>query len=111
VQDRFDLPLDQGNVGVAGHDNNPDAPIMQLIDQIICQLTGSEPNVHQRNIDCPLGSQTGGGGGGSDGSGYIRPALFKQALHSCADLPRIFDHENAQAIEVRGPRLQIMLAV
>jgi hypothetical protein len=61
-------------------------------------------DVHQGNVNCPLGDQTGGVGHGGNWSRHVRPARFKQALQLCADLPRIFDHQNTQAIKVHGFR-------
>jgi len=91
---------------VTGDNNDPNTPIVQLIDQDIGPLAAAKAEVDERNVWDLLGDQTLGRGGRGDGSSYVRPASLEQALHGNADVPAIFDHKDTHSVQIRGCGLQ-----
>lgn len=92
--------------GVAGDHDDSNTSIVQLTDQGIGALAAAETEVDERNIGGLLADQMLSRGGRRDGASHLRPAGVEQALHGAADMPAIFDHEDAHPVQIRGCGLQ-----
>ena len=75
---------------------------MQSIDQAIGPLAPSEIEVDKGYVGGMIGDQALGLGRGRDWSVHIRSPGPKQVLQGYADVPRVLDQEDTQALQIRG---------
>ncbi len=91
--------------GIAGGHDDANAAIVQPAYQVVGPLPRSQMNVDKRRVREAPGDQAIGVGRRRYGSGHVCSAGLKQGLYRYAKVPRIFDYQDAHAIEIRASGL------
>ena len=74
---------------------------MQTINQVVGPLAVPQIDVDEGYIGSVLRNQALGVRYGGSRTGYIRSQYAKQTLHGVAELPGIFNQQDARAVQFR----------